>query len=117
MLRVEGEDHLPIFTLEEPWKDNQTSKSCIPSGLYLVAPFSGERFKNTYQVLNVVGRSYILFHVGNYLTDTEGCILLGLESKGGLRGPSVLRSRDAFDVFRKLIGPNNFWLKIQDFNH
>ena len=97
------------MTLENPWRDNLPSISCIPPGIYEVlrcrkSPEYGfrdsPRFGDTYNVVNVPGRSYILFHKGNTERDTKGCILVGTYF-GELAGlPAVLRSSDAFDRFK-----------------
>lgn len=114
ILTIEDEYHPPIYTLERKWCGNGVGLSCIPSGLYKVAPFSGKKYKDVYQVLNVVGRSYILLHVGNFLHETQGCILIGLGAKFDDGLPFVTNSRDAFETLRKAIGNNEFWLKIND---
>ena len=68
-------------TLELPWKDNQNNISCIPPGTYKlrVRPASESRKFNYdhIEVLGVPGRDKILIHVGNYLRNTDGCILPG----------------------------------------
>ena len=68
-------------TLELPWKDNKKSISCIPKGNYKCSV----RYRNQSAVYDYVhllvegvpNRSYILFHRGNYPSDTKGCILTG----------------------------------------
>jgi hypothetical protein len=65
-------------TLELPWKNNQRNISCIPSAFYNVVPRYSEKFKNHLHVLDVPGRSLILFHVANWPTNIEGCIAVGL---------------------------------------
>ena len=68
-------------TLELPWKNNQKSVSCIPAGKYKcrvrLARESASRDYVHLLVQDVEGRSYILFHYGNYPSDTKGCILTG----------------------------------------
>ncbi len=64
-------------TLELPWKNNQTSVSCIPEGTYDVVKRYSDKYKNHFHLLNVPDRSFILIHSGNYYTQTEGCILVG----------------------------------------
>ena len=67
------------FTLEHPWRDNQSKISCIPLGTYQgqvqLSPHFGRYLP---ELLDVPGRSQILMHVGNTAKDTLGCILLGL---------------------------------------
>jgi hypothetical protein len=68
-------------TLELPWKDNQKSVSCIPEGRYncrvRLARESATRDYVHLLVQDVENRSYILFHRGNYPSDSRGCILTG----------------------------------------
>lgn len=81
VLKVDG--HFCCLTLELPWKDNKKNESCIPLGEYVCKitkdrkTKSGKAINLTYEVENVPNRSGILFHVGNFLQDTHGCILLG----------------------------------------
>lgn len=75
---------LICYTLELPWKDNKKGISCIPAGVYKCAYVNSPRFGQALKVFDVPNRKYILFHVGNFLKDTHGCILLGSEiSPGG----------------------------------
>lgn len=63
------------FTIELPWLDNKRNISCIPEGSYELAPRFSEKFKHHLQVLDVPGRSLILFHPANDAKrDLEGCI-------------------------------------------
>ena len=68
-------------TLELPWKDNEKSVSCIPNGEYKcrvrLARESATRDYVHLLVEDVPNRSYILFHRGNYPSDSRGCILTG----------------------------------------
>ena len=65
--------------------------------------------------IHVSGRSRILFHIGNDLTDTEGCVLVGLE-RGELNGvPAVLNSTPAFKQFMdSLDGVDLFTLVVTE---
>ena len=64
-------------TLELGWHDNEVEKSCIPSGTYTVVKHQSPKFGTCFHVQNVPNRSAILFHAGNFNTDTHGCILVG----------------------------------------
>ncbi len=71
-------DGVPLcVTLELPWEENQRSISCIPEGRYDFYRVDSPRFGDTFQIAAVPGRSNILFHAGNTVDDTSGCILLG----------------------------------------
>lgn len=111
---------LNLFTGELPWRDNKTGISCIPEATYECAPYSSRKYPNHYQVKNVPNRVAILIHEGNfcgdrsknYLTNVQGCILLGT-ALGTIKGQkAVLSSKIALDKFRKVVGKNSFSLEI-----
>ena len=72
-------------TLELPFRDNQRSVSCIPTGEYKVRlRLPRESATRNYihlLVQDVPSRDYILFHRGNSAKDTRGCILVGQGSQ------------------------------------
>lgn len=74
-LKFRGE--LYCCTLERPWLDNRPNVSCIPVGQYKLKLTDTALHGRCYEVMDVPGRSAILIHKGNFVTDTEGCILLG----------------------------------------
>lgn len=107
-------------TLELPWRDNRRKESCIPAGNYNVVLRKSPKFGWTYWVQNVPGRSWILFHSGNFAGDVkaglqshvEGCILLGL-SKGLIgRQRAVLLSRPAVRKLHAFTGGKPFKLEV-----
>lgn len=64
----------------------------------------------TFEIMNVPDHTGILFHCGNTESDSEGCLLLGLDRAGDI---AVLESREAFTAFMKnLEGINEFTLEI-----
>lgn len=114
MLQVRGEDHEPIYTLENPWKDNKPFISCIPADSYSGRPYDGRKYKNVFIVDGVPERSGILFHHGNFEEDTSGCILVGM-SAGKLRGePAIKDSKKAMEYLRLLLGGEGFILVIKE---
>ena len=90
-------------TLELPYRDNQKSISCIPTGEYKVRirlpRESATRYYLHLLVQEVKDRSYILFHIGNSAKDTRGCILVGQTRKQDFVGNSTL----AMDLLMKEI--------------
>ena len=111
-LHIEGINHKPIYTLENPWRDNERNVSCIPVGEYKCEPFSGIKHKNCFQVCDVKDRSYILFHIGNYEKDTDGCILIG---QGALLNGSeymIVNSQATMRKFKELLEDEPFMLQI-----
>lgn len=104
---------LPLMvTLELPDRGNQRSISCIPKDIYKVGLHSSDRYKNVFILDDVPGRSGILIHVGNTVSDVEGCILVG-ESYGVLGGkPAVLNSRKSFKILSDYVDGKGFELLI-----
>ena len=76
-------------TLEPPWKDNTVGLSAIPPGTYRCVRMQSPHFGETFEITNVPGRSHVLFHKGNKLEDTEGCILVAEEFGGTPEMPVV----------------------------
>lgn len=111
LIRMESTEHGTIgaltidgecicWTLERPWKDNQRKVSCIPPGHYIAERHHSPSKGMTFRIKDVPGRSEILFHSGNTITDTEGCILLG--SQVGFLTPdsrAVLNSQLTMSLF------------------
>jgi hypothetical protein len=97
-------------TLEPGDLENAENRSSIPAQQYTCRRVSSPAFGKTYQVLGVPGRSDILFHPGNTIADTAGCILLA-EHFGKLAGDrAVLNSGNTFRQFV-------FWLEKYPFLH
>jgi len=113
MLHIVGVTHKPIFTLENPWKDNKPNVSCIPLGTYDCVAYNGMKYADVYKVLDVPGRESILFHRGNYEHDTRGCILPGLGCDPALHDPMVTKSKPAMNYMRELIKKQPFTLEIR----
>lgn len=73
-----GQDPIvTIKTIELPWKDNARCISCIPEGRYVCTPRESDKFGKHFHIRDVPDRSWILFHVANYISDLEGCIAVG----------------------------------------
>jgi hypothetical protein len=99
-----------FYTCEPPWKNNQTSISCIPDGIYTVNGYRSAKFGDVLS-LAVPNRLGIIIHRGNwggdrsegYKYDTDGCILPGLGC-GEIDGQhAVTSSRLAMDKMLKLL--------------
>lgn len=108
-----------IVTLERPWTENNGRMSYIKAGVYTCKRVKSPRFGDTYEVTGVAGRSAILFHSGNWVDDSRGCILTGttFDPVGGSDGKSgVTGSKLAFDEFMDLLdGVPSFTLTVADF--
>lgn len=113
VLRMDGE--VFCVTLEPPYRDNRRDVSCIPPGEYGCRRVRSPSFGDTYEIENVPGRDHILFHRGNVVGDTRGCVLLGRSF--GLLGDErgVVRSRHAFREFlSRCGGADRFTVFIHD---
>ena len=65
------------FTLEPSDRENISNVSSIPAQQYLLTPYVSAKHPDTYQVIDVPGRTLILIHAGNIVDHTAGCILVG----------------------------------------
>lgn len=64
----------------------------------------------TFEITGVVGHTDILFHVGNYNRDSEGCVLLG-DAISPVN--TLVGSKDAFNRFMLLLTDiDNFKLTV-----
>ena len=108
------DDRIPLcLTLERIWMSNERGVSCIPDGAYVCKRVISPKFGETFEVMDVPGRTDILFHRGNLSDDSHGCIILGEEYGllGNQRG--VLSSHRAFAEFmRRMEGQDSFDLDI-----
>lgn len=102
-------------TLEPPDRQNAPDISSIPAGAYVCHRVESDHFGETFEVIDVFGRSLIRFHPGNWVYQTEGCILLG-ESTGKLRGRkgesrAILNSGSTFRAFMDLMFQDE-WFRL-----
>jgi len=104
------------LTLERPWQDNQANVSCIPPSEYVCKRARSPRFGETFEVMGVDRRSHILFHKGNTIGDTQGCILVGEEFSVDDNGTPVLAaSARGYGEFMGILkGYDEFVLRIQE---
>lgn len=85
------------MTLELPWLGNTRNVSCIPRGSYIIRPWVSNEHGQVYRFDEVPGRSDILIHAGNFLRDTQGCILVGTTLIGDDDKLRLVESRRAKD--------------------
>lgn len=68
----------------------------------------------TFQIMDVIGHSNMLFHWGNWEKDSDGCVITGDREVDSPQGRMVTASRITFDKFMKLQeGVDQFNLKVQ----
>jgi len=73
-------DNVPQCVTLEPYdRNNEYENSCVPVGIYTVRWVNSPSYGRTLELVDVQGRTHILFHRGNRVKDTLGCILVGRE--------------------------------------
>ncbi len=99
--KLECEGEFICYTIELPWKNNETKVSCIPEGKYFIRKRYSNRFKWHLEVENVANRNFILFHpANNALRELKGCIAPVTK----LSGPGLgLMSRKAFEKLKEKV--------------
>lgn len=96
-----------LATIERPWLKNEISVSCIPEGVYtlskryspVVRRTTRTRYDVGWEVRAVPNRTYIMIHPGNWSTDVEGCIAVGMQHRILTGRLAVGDSMAAFQVF------------------
>jgi len=90
---------VPFCMTLEPNDRGNGKNSCIPPGRYRCHRHHGTKYKNTWGITDVPGRTAILFHIGNIEDNSLGCILLG-KSLGTVRNKlGVVTSSNTFTKF------------------
>lgn len=99
--KLECEGKLISYTIELPWKNNETKVSCIPEGKYFIRKRYSQKLQWHLEVLDVKNRSLILFHPANNAPlELKGCIAPVMK----LSGPGLgLMSRKAFAKLKDLV--------------
>ena len=106
---------IKISTLELPWKDNEKFISRIPEGIYIVKKRWSIRFGHHFIITDVEGRTWILFHAGNFYINTKGCILVGLGLKD-INQDGFMDVTDSKKALKSMLYylPKRFELEIVD---
>lgn len=87
-------------TLELPYRDNKKNISCIPAGEYICRKVCSPKFGDTFEICDVHGRGNILFHYGNYVENTQGCVLLGERWANGMLQDTRLAMQQFMNIFK-----------------
>ena len=107
-----------FYTLEPPDRENESGRSSIPAQQYIAKYRESPKHGPTFTVSNVPGRTWINFHPGRIVDNTEGCILLGgaIKRTGKDLETVYLEGSDAaFCEFMKLMeGEEKFHLTIKE---
>jgi hypothetical protein len=104
------------FTLEDQYRAKKVyADTRIPAGLYDITyrTVGGmhtrykDRFPHMHQgmlwVRNVPGFEYILIHMGNYESQTAGCLLVGMDAVLSGTHPYIAHSRMAYEKIYPII--------------
>lgn len=102
-----------LQTLEQPWRDNEPDRSCIPEGTYLVKRDKTGRHQ-WFAVQNVPNRTFIEWHVANYVSQLEGCTSFGMSRASD--NESVNRSQDALEYLLSYLGDEDFFVTYRSFS-
>ena len=113
-----------FFTVEQPWNGNKQFESCIPDGIYnmerrrspVVERTSDGDYLEGWEITHVPGRTFIMIHPGNWPSNFEGCIGVGVNYQVMDGRNGVTQSRLAFaQLMGALDGRNSWRLEIRPF--
>ena len=97
-------------TLEQDDELNKKNESSIPAQQYICVKYESPTYGLTFKILDVPDRDDCLFHPGNIIKNTEGCVLLG-EHFGKLKGDrAILNSGNTFRKFMEVFEKENKFL-------
>lgn len=102
-------------TLEPSDRANAKGVSSIPAQQYTCSRVNSPSKGLVFEVKDVPNRSHILFHSGNTVDHTEGCILLGASFGVVGNKRAVLTSKPTVASFmEKMKGHDSFHLTITE---
>ena len=90
-------------TLEPADLLNKQNVSSIPAQQYSCERYSSQKYPDTFQIMNVPGRDKCLFHPGNRIKDTEGCVLTAQYFDKLYGDRAILNSGNTFKKFMDLM--------------
>ena len=102
-------------TLEPTDWENAPFISSIPAQQYTCKRIISPKYRRCFEIQNVPDRDHVLFHSGNVVEHTEGCVILA-EHYGKLyENRAVLNSGNTYKEFMKrLEGYDEFHLTIKE---
>ena len=104
-------------TLEPADRENAVSISSIPAQQYICRLVDSPRHGVTFEVCNVPGRTHILFHPGNKVEHTEGCILVAQHFGKVDMNQDARKIHNSGNTFHRLmiaLGPEPFHLTVRE---
>ena len=118
---LDDDEEVFCYTLDHAYSQNGHGfMPKLPNGTYLCVrgmhQLEGmhKQFE-TFEITNVPGHTGILFHVGNFNNDSDGCVLLGdmIGKNPNDDGTQIIfNSQKTFDKFMYLQGSNQFFLNV-----
>ncbi len=100
-----GVDDFVCYILERPWIKNQVNVSCIPDGVYEVAPDEEGKYIGHPEIQDVPGRTEIIIHPANEVHEIIGCLAPGSSFAISSSGePTVISSRVAYEKVLEKLG-------------
>lgn len=76
-------DNFSCVTLERPWFSNKRRESCIPEGVYVMRKRESAVVRRItgdpegWEITDVSERDWIMIHPGNWVRNSDGCVLVG----------------------------------------
>ena len=111
IIKINGAIH--CHCVELPWRNNVQDISCIPEGIYYCKRMLTSRGRGTFQVMDVAGRTGVLFDIANRAAELLGCIGIGIRFGKVNNERAVISSKTAMKNFMTALKPyNSFMLKI-----
>jgi Family of unknown function (DUF5675) len=102
-----GTDGWPLAVTLEP------QHFIIPNNVFKCIPyFSPSKKRNCFLLENVPNHSYVEVHVGNFLTDTKGCICVAERFSILENQKYILNSKPVFKKLWIMYGQNGFELEV-----
>ena len=102
------------FTLELPDLNNKQNVSCIPDGRYQCKKIVSHNLGSCIEIQNVLNRTYVRIHSGNYTKQILGCILVG-ESLKDINNDGIIDVTNSKATLKELMSmlPDEFELIIE----
>ncbi len=115
----------PLYTVEQPWRNNEPFRSCVPVGRYDIKRyFSPSRRMDVVLLENPAllaageargkARTFIEIHPANWARELQGCIAPGMKLNGSW---GVGQSRSAMELVMAVLGDREAVLDIRNASH
>lgn len=112
------DDQMVCVTLEHAYPNDSGFTPKVPAGTFKCVrglhrlEGMASQFE-TFEITGIPGHKNILFHVGNWHTDSSGCVLVGKEEVSQMGTRMITASRDTFAKFMAMLdGVDEFDLTV-----